>query len=119
MTNEELVATLNQRFDQLDERFDQLETRMDDRFAQVEKEAAERYKRVNKRFDELGRDFHHQVRILVEDFKRRFGLLHDGIKIVDGKLGRFKKDTEKNLTAIRRRLLIVEAAVAKRHSGNQ
>lgn len=92
MTNEELVATLSKRFDQLDARF----TQVDARFAGID-----------TRLDALGEDVH-QTRILVEDFDRQVGLLQDGIQNVDEKLGRFRDETDQNFTELRDRLLHVE-----------
>ena len=80
MTNEELIATLDQRFAKID-----------------------------KRFDELGEKFRHEIRILGEDFKSNFGALDDGIKAVDEKLERFQKENAKEHEDLGLRLLHVEA----------
>ena len=79
MTNEELVATLDQRFAKID-----------------------------KRFDELGKDFRHEIRILGEDFRSNFGALDDGIKAVDEKLEHFQKENAKEHEDLSHRLLLVE-----------
>ena len=104
MTNEELVATLDQRFERIDQRFEGI----DQRFGQLEQNIDERFKKVDELFDGLGEEFRHEIRLLGEDFKSNFGALADGIKAVDEKLERFQKENAKEHEELSQRILLVE-----------
>ena len=129
MTNEELLAAINRRFDENQElltavnrRFDEnqeLLTAVNRRFDENERrwdENDRRWDENDRRWDENDRrweenaEFRRHVDVRFEAVDDKFEQLLEAIGLVDWKLERFRKETTENFAGVDQRLSLLETA---------
>ena len=122
MTNEELVALLDHRFEHIDQRFERIDQRfehMDQQFERVDQRFEridqrfermdQRFERMDQRFDELKTDVRH-AHVRIENLDTTIRQVAEGVVNVEQKLDRFRKETGENFEDLRERVTVIERA---------
>jgi len=104
VTNEELLAAINRRFDENDARWDQNERRWEENRRQLDEH--------RRQLDEHGRQLednrrHSDVRF--ESVHHEIQRLAEVVALVDEKLERFRSETTSNFEVVNDRLAILES----------
>src|SRR5687767_14099229 len=110
MTNEEMVARFERRFDQLEQRIAEGADENRQRFTQIDGQFEQvdgRFEQVEARLDRV-EDEAHQAHILIEGLDAKIDQVIDGVVNIDQKFDRFRKETSENFAELGERVTALE-----------